>query len=342
MRNPQHLSPLVESTPPASTALQQGDPAELPALRKYLEQVMSNLQDTSRSSKSRPTPAPEDLFDLLTSRDFCYLSKTKVVPYREQILHHFAEAIRKQEPLRFYYDIGGGYHATARLGEALSFDVGLGELLMLRQIALFAQAVKSLYVSGVRFSLIVDNICAFVINDIPLIQTLGYCRAFRNLIASVGLDRLVDVMVESEEVSVADFERHMVNVPEHLNTTTFTTKQHDNVERFLGWRCSEIEAKQRALKYTQVVATAEQLLGQRINGVHMTQRATSSTICFRPFPGGDSRIQCGEVALTKNGNGKIHPILITNVKTYLCQSYRFPDLLPSLVPSITYAESSPE
>jgi hypothetical protein len=340
VHNPQHFSALIESTPPTVAPLQRIDFAKQSAFRTYLEQVMSNFQHVPLSNKIQTPPDPKDLLNLLTGRDFCYLSKTKVAPYREQILHHFAEAIRNQEPLRFYYDIGGGYHATAQLGEALSFHVGLGELLILNQIARFARAATTLYAPGVRFSLVVDNMCALLINDIPLNQTLEYCRLLRRLIFLVELDRIVDVMVESEHVSVADFERHMTHMSEQRNTATFTDKHHDNVERFLGWRCSELEAKQRASKYTQVVTTAEQLLLQRIHGVHMTQRATGSTICFRPFPGGDSRIQCGEVALTLNPNHKVQPVLLTtrNVKNFLCQRHELSDLLPEIIPHVTYAE----
>jgi len=43
----------------------------------------------------------------------------------------------------------------------------------------------------------------------------------------------------------------------------------------------------------------------------MTQRATPQTFPFRPYPGGDSRIQCGELALFVNEEGNCKPALVT-------------------------------
>jgi hypothetical protein len=90
------------------------------------------------------------------------------------------EAVRRNDPIRFFYDIGGGYHATTRPGEEdLLFDVGLAELLVLSQVADFASRIAEIYHAGVRFSLVIDNLCANLVNDIPLAKTLQYCAALR-------------------------------------------------------------------------------------------------------------------------------------------------------------------
>jgi hypothetical protein len=93
-------------------------------------------------------------------------------------------------------------------------------------------------------------------------------------------------------------------------------------------------------RYREVIEASERLLTPLIHGVHLTQRATGSTLCFRPFRGGDSRIQCGLVALTKNNYGKLHPRLLTtsNLAEFELHQHRFPDLLPASISSVTYAE----
>jgi len=282
---------------------------------------------------------PERVFDVLTGRDFCYLSKARVATYREPVLELLAASVRRREPLGFYYDIGGGYHASIRPGsEAVSFDVGLAELFVLSQAAEFAARVSRLYPVGVRFTLVVDNLCALLVNDIPVARTLGYCAALRELIRSVGLNPLIDVLVESEHFSAADLEG--ARAATWSGQIALTRKQHENVARFLGRLCDEREAQDRTRRYTEVLDASDRLLAPLILGVHMTQRATNATICFRPFPGGDSRIQCGEVAMTMNSKPKLYPMLLTsgNVADHAYRRYRFPGLIPAVIPHVTYAE----
>ena len=280
------------------------------ALWTYLAAVMAAL------SASLPTGAEEvavdeiseRVFEVLTGRDFCYLSKIQVAPYRERVLALIREMARAAEPIRFYYDLGAGYHATTHPGEKeLCFDVGLAELLVLRQVRSFSARV----------------------------------RQFRELIRHLGLDTMVDLLVESEHFSVADFDRLGISAAYQTgNPGALTRQQHANVERFLGRPCEEVEAIERAARYRAVIGTSDRLLDLLIQGVHMTQRATDTTICFRPFPGGDSRIQCGEVALTRNAKGTLCPILLTShkVKEFSSRRYRFPGLLPPMIPDVTYAE----
>ena len=77
-----------------------------------------------------------------------------------------------------------------------------------------------------------------------------------------------------------------------------------------------------------------------IEDVHMTQRATPTTPGFRPFPGGDSRTQCGEVALTRSATGKLKPVLLTsrNVRGFALKRMSYPDPLPAVLTHVTYAE----
>lgn len=311
------------------------------ALTTYLQTIMSSFHASQYESDKVERPHPSLVFEVLTSREFCYLSKTRVLPYQNGIIGIIEKIMRQGEPLRFYYDIGGGYHAAPRLGDGLCFTVGLAELLLLSQIATFSCAIRAFYPPGVRFSLIVDNMCAFLINDIPLESTLRYCHSLNDLIRELQLYKEVDLIVESEHLSLDDFNQELMTAPMTSEISPLTGKQYQNVERFLGRQCDAIEASERTLKYKDVIHASERLLAPLVQGVHMTQRATASTICFRPFPGGDSRIQCGEVALSKNSKQKVHPILLTtsNIKEFSCCRYRFPGLIPSMIPYVTYAEA---
>jgi hypothetical protein len=308
-------------------------------LNIYLERLMSGFPGPAPSDAEAVVleTVPERVFDVLTSRDFCYLSKARVAAYRDSVLSLLAASVRRREPLRFYYDIGGGYHASIQPGaEDVSFEVGLAELFVLRQAAEFAARVSRLYPDGVRFTLVIDNMCALLVNDIPTARTLAYCEALRELVRNVGLEDLIDVLVESEHFSTADFDR--ARAATRSGPIALTQKQHENVARFLGRPCDEREALDRTQRYAEVVGASEQLLTPLILGVHMTQRATKDTICFRPFPGGDSRIQCGEVAITRNNNLKLCPMLLTsgNVGYHRYHRYRFPE--PAVIPHVTYAE----
>jgi hypothetical protein len=292
------------------------------------------------SGRSEPELASA-IFSSLTGREFCYLSRSQSEPYRQGVEAILREQLARGEPLRFFLDLGAGYHATLRPGlEPLSFDVGLGELMVLRQVAAFRQRVCQLYAGGVRFVLVIDNMAALLVNDISLDDTSRYCSQFRSLIDSMGLDGVVSLLVESEHFSIADFERRLAapkySAPRGL---TLTEGVYQNVMRFLGRPCAPEEALERALRYQPIIEASETLLEELIDGVHLTQRATSSTLAFRAYPGGAARIQCGEVALCHNEHGKLHPFLLTsqNLAAFELEAFSTVDLLPPSISWVRYA-----
>jgi len=316
----------------------QERPQHLSEIEAYLTQLMSQFNTSNPNDTMSVGGTPDHVFEVLSGRKFSYLGRTKSAMYRQSIVDIAGHAMREQQPIPFFYDIGGGYHAIPQRGAALSFDVGLAELLILHQAVLFSNEIRSLYAPGLRFSLVVDNLCALVCNDIPLEKTTEYCRQLRVLIDDLGLASYIDVIVESEHTSLTDFVRAMAERSASPCSAELTLQQYNNVERFLGRRCGGDEAAERALHYKQIIEVSEHFLAPLITGIHLTQRATPSTICFRPFPGGDSRIQCGEVILTRNSKGKLVPALMTNVKAYNCRRLQFPQVLPSMVPYVTAGE----
>jgi hypothetical protein len=311
------------------------------AVETCLARLMTTFHVADPDAPRRDSCGVADaVFDLLTGRDYCYLSKSRVAPYRGPALACIESAVRKAEPIDFSYDLGAGYHASIRPGiREPGFDVGLGELFVLHQIASFARRVRSVYPPGVRFHIVIDNLCALLVNDIPVARTEAYCAGFRDLIEATVTSAVVSLIVESEHFSIADF--HGLPEAAASDALTVDAKARDNVARFLGRPCSESEASARMLRYRDVMTESERLLNGVIRGVHMTQRATPDTICFRPFPGADSRIQCGEVALGRNVKGRLCPFLLTsqNITAYRCQRALFPDILPKVIGEITYAET---
>ena len=73
----------------------------------------------------------------------------------------------------------------------------------------------------------------------------------------------------------------------------------------------------------------------------MTQRASATTIGFRPFAGGDARTQCGEVAFGRTEKGRVRPFLLTHRNV---DGYELVGLvsrhLPTTIPSVVFADGA--
>ena len=118
-----------------------------PELRSEIDAHMAAILDVVRT-RTQPVAAPvgsaEDaIFDVLTGRRFCYLGRKRTAPYREATLSMLRRDMEQNQPVRFYFDVGPGYHASTRPGTGgLVFDVGLSELFVLQQIVLFCNRVR--------------------------------------------------------------------------------------------------------------------------------------------------------------------------------------------------------
>jgi hypothetical protein len=312
-------------------------------IKSYLTDLLSAFQAVPQlklSAADRSLLA-QDIFTILTHRQFCHLSRANAAPYREHAVGLLNASLGHGGPIRFWYDIGPGYHASIRPGTLEpSFNVGFSELMILYQIAQFSRRIAAIYSPGVHFSLVVDNLCALRTNDIAVERTAEYCRQFRALIAEIGLEGRVSMVIESEEFDVDTYDRMLAALKVERLAVPPADDDAENVMRFLGRRCTPEEVLERLDKYRRTCVVTEQLLAGVVNGVRMTQRASATTLGFRPFPGGDSRTQCGEVALARNSNGKLHPVLLTSrsIDNYVTTRHAYPGQLPSLVPYVIYAE----
>ncbi|MBI2129783.1 L-tyrosine/L-tryptophan isonitrile synthase family protein [Candidatus Woesearchaeota archaeon] len=279
----------------------------------------------------------EKAFSILTSREFCYLSKKLSEKYKSGIVKNISLAISQNKPIQFFYDVGGGYHASLDFHKPeLCFDVGLGELLILYQIKKATDRIEEIYPIGCNFHLVIDNRCSQLANDVPVEKTEQYSANFRELIKEVGMNSVVDMMVESELFNIDQYDiEHITR--EEIDSYKLTFKEHENVIRFLGYECSEKEAILRILTYQQLIQISESLLGSAtLEGVRLTQRSTNSTFCFRAFPGSDSRIQCGQVSIEYQDNTSVRPLLLTstNFGDHNTHVVPFPRILPREVASI--------
>jgi hypothetical protein len=282
------------------------------------------------------------IFSVLTSRAFCSLGRKKVDCYRDEVMTSLRKRMATGGVFRFFYDIGPGYHATTRPGILpLRYDVGLSELLILAQVNALCRRVAELYQPGARFWLVIDNLCGLRTNDIPLDLTEGYVRQLRRLIQETRMSETVELIVESEEFSLEEYDELLGNVDVRPPDVEPSPEAVDNVARFLGRSCTQSEASERIERYRRTGSVTDHLLNRLIEGVHMTQRATGATLGFRPFPGGDQRTQAGDLVLTRGSKGRLRPVLLTsrNVDNYDCVRLELPDVLPTPMTHVMFASS---
>ena len=288
-----------------------------------------------------PLATSTEVFQILTSQRFGYLGRRKSEPYRAMVESKLAAQVSRGEPLRFYFDLGPGYHAGIYSHDcSLNFEASLSELLVLRQMILFANEVRTVYPPGIHFFVVIDNLCGRYTNDIPLENSMRYVGDFRRLIQEMGADDLVSLLVESEYFSCEQYECILDTIDKDQPMEIVSDAMVDNVSRFLGRKCSRKEAGIRIERYRRTAQTTEILLADKIDGVRLTQRATPTTLGFRPFPGGDQRTQAGSLAFTRKSNGKLRPLLITtqNSEQYDLLELSAFDSLPKSVRSVLYAD----
>ena len=127
----------------------------------------------------------------------------------------------------FYYGLGGGYTTSFRSPSASRVpEVGLAEVLLLRQATELAARVSALYPPGVRFSLVIDNLSAYLVEDVPVAQTLVYCRKLRSLVDALGLSARTDLIVTSEHFTVSDFAEAWPSGGDVPDVGALTNKPH--------------------------------------------------------------------------------------------------------------------
>jgi hypothetical protein len=215
-------------------------------------------------------------------------------------------------------------------------EVGLGEVLLLRQVTQLAARVRQFYPVGIRFSLLIDNLSAFLVEDVAMTSTLAYCRNLRRLVDDLGLSGMTDLIVTSECFSVADFAEAWprgAGVPDIAVLTT-KTRPADRVCR------GEAEDGECGRRIQAAHHAADRLLAPMIRGVHLSERATTGSLGFRPYPGGEASRERGEIVLTRAGRTALTPMRLTaaNHADYQVERHAIAGLVPSAAIEVGYAE----
>lgn len=318
------------------------EPAVGRQIESYLGTVLDGLAERVEFDASTvDSDSTQSIFDLLTNRRYGHLGRTKSERYREDVTGKLLPYVSRNEPVHFYYDLGPGYHASLMPGKSdLSFDVGLGELLALHNVVSFCNDVEKLYEPGARFHLVIDNLCGWATNDIPLNRLEAFVERLRQLIRSVGAEDLVSVLVESENGDQGEYLDRLACVAEAIPDAPPTRDEIENVARFLGRACGSREASLRIERYERTTIVTEAMLADAIRGVRLTQRAGSSTLGFRSFPGGDQRIQVGQVAFSDRRNGGVRPFLLSsrNVDQFHVVELDLATILPHPITRVIWAK----
>jgi len=304
-------------------------------LEDYLSEIIQSIKerDAIKHVCYANEFVDEEIFTLLTSRKFSYLSRRHSNLYKDTTIELIKKYTSQKEPVKFYFDLGPGYHASIDPKKhELSFEAGLSELLAVRQMLMFCEKIEQIYKPGARFFVVIDNLCAFVTNDIPLQFTEKYVVQLRALIKELKAQDLISVLVESEHFSLAEYLTLYQAEKDSWVPNQLSEYEIDNVTRFLGRECCVTEATKRVARYKRAGTVTELLLSKLVDGVRLTQRATSETLAFRSFPGGDQRIQAGRMALTMNAKRRIVPLLVTS-RNY--NNYKLSELVLNGIPSQT-------
>lgn len=274
----------------------------------------STLEALPDRSVADRVSCADQVFQILGHRRFTHLSRSQAQVYKPTLLTQWQADMKRGRPLSFFYDLGPGYHASLKPDfSGLRFEPGLGELLALRQILLFSQAVQAIYAQGVRFSLVIDDLCAWVTNDVALTQTAAYLHRLEKLINDLGLQERVALIAESRLIDSTDYQRAFCAARSHaVSVNPVPTRlQQENVSRFVGRYCTTAEVADHLQRYAHAQALSERYLAGHLLGVRLTQRATPATFGFRAFSGGDIRHQCGEVDVLVTPVTLPRPVLTT-------------------------------
>ena len=294
----------------------------------YLRAHVPVRWKTARARPGSIDAAAAAVCDALLDPSLCATPVAERDAMRPALLAQVAPFVTLGSPVDLYLDLGHGYRAGILPGrDALTFEVGLGEWFLLGQIARLGRGVAALYAPGVRLHLIVDNLFASVVYRVPLADTERYCAWLRALIAATGLDQLVRVLVESEQVDEARFSAEL---------------EADLTSGAAEPATASAQACLPSKRHAAASAISHRLLSTWIDGPRLNLHATPSGLArglrFRAYPGGDGRLGAGETCLAE-AHGRLRPTILTRLNSgrYLRTRMTAPPCLPDLIRAITIA-----
>lgn len=277
------------------------------------------------SVNESPLVVVEHVLSCLGSRRFTHLSRRQAEAFNDRMHPGLLADVRASRPLHFCLDLGPGYGASLSPGRlGLRLSPGLGEWLALRQIHAFSREVGRWYAPGVRFELVIDDLCAWVTNDVALADTAAYQARLCQLIKAVGMEVIVAVCSESDSVDPERYRAEFEQSDRAPVTAVGDALERENVSRFVGRALTQAEAADHIERYARALRVSQHLFGSQLRGVRLTQRATRECLGFRSFPGADCRIQTGEVMVMLTADGKSRLGLMTSRSIEQYQCWRIP------------------
>lgn len=97
----------------------------------YVSKIIEDMSHghTSVSEQNNDdSSVSEKIFNILSSREFTYLTKIKSLPYKNRITDCVKRSYLGCRSLILCFSLGGGYHARIGDGTELTFTPNLGEL----------------------------------------------------------------------------------------------------------------------------------------------------------------------------------------------------------------------
>lgn len=291
--------------------------------QEYLDNVMKCICDSEQqvdATKVHDVSA-EEIYNILVSKEFNYQSKKNIAHLRNESIRIIAGYIEQNKPIKLYYSVGGGYKATInpKYLSSINYTLGLGELLIIYQVCRLEQRVKNIYSQGIEFNIIIDNGVANYVNDISIEMTEKYVSLYQKLIDYLGKSNVIKLIVQTRDLNwLKELRSIQIDKIDRISED-----EYNNIKRFCGRECDREEALELQARYNAAMKFSVQLIRNHIgNSIWMLQHSNGNCLTFRPFPGGASRIQVGDVALKKEDT-RVKPGLIStkNYDQYELETY---------------------
>lgn len=280
----------------------------------------------------------ERLTRVLLHRTFNHQSRGRQEPILPGVRRRLEASVASGRPITLFLLYNGGYRAAPfpdRHG--LVFHPDQTELLLLHQISMLQRMVAEVHEPGIDFVIVVNNGVASRVNDIPIVRTEAYAARLRDMIRAVDAGRGIRLLVQSE---MPGFDPH-ASLHDHPRVGRPTPREHAIIERFLGRRCDEEEARTRLARYATAEAEwAEDLrpLVESQAAILLRQVAHPAMLSFRPFPGGAIRAQNGTLGFRLHGDALI-PRLVTS-ETFAHHRIRLATVAEPLVTGVAPSSAS--
>jgi hypothetical protein len=275
--------------------------------------TLNSINDLENISKS--------ITQILGHKQFNFQSKNKIANALLSAENKILTQINKVEPINFFLLYNGGYRSSPfDQNDLITFEPNHTEILLIYQISLLHNKIKSIYSKGIEFTILINNGVAKWVNDISIQNTESYANKLKDLINYFGANKSIKVLTQTQLLNFNP--NYNFDIPE--NHYELKDEDYLMVKRYLGRDCSVNEAGYRANLYKIAEAkwTKDLLpIAQNKNAIILRQVAYPDMLSFRPFPGGATRIQNGCFGFYFQNN-KLHPKLITSV-TLLDKELKF-------------------